>query len=79
MTTPKPLSPAAQAVQDAAYRVNDPRRSPHDELDLPAAIRRLADEVVPSTMCSARTDRGLQRTMIRNEILLIAAELKGSP
>lgn len=33
------LSPAAQAVLDAAYRVGKPDRSPHDELDLPAALR----------------------------------------
>jgi hypothetical protein len=36
------LSPAAQAVLDAAHRVGRPDRSPHDELDLVAALRAAA-------------------------------------
>jgi hypothetical protein len=36
------LSPAAQAVLDAAHRVGCPDRSPHDELDLVAALRAAA-------------------------------------
>ena len=78
MTT-KPLSPAAQAVETAVLKIASAPGNERRRIIAAAAIRELADLVVPSDMCSARTDRGLQRTLIRNEILRIAAELEGTP
>jgi hypothetical protein len=69
------LSPAAQAVLDAwaasengVYLEDDPER-------LAAALMAAADQVVP--VCSTKSDRGMQRMMIRNDFLVIADELKG--
>ena len=72
MATPNrpPLSPAAQAVWDAAVRA-EPGQA------ISAALKAAADEVVPA--CSTRSDRGTQRMMIRHEFLAIAAELEAQP
>ena len=68
------LSPAAQAVLDA---VEDDCIHPSDKHRLAAAaLRAAADQVVP--LCSTRSDRGTQRMMIRNDLLIIAAELEQS-
>ena len=67
------LSPAAQAVLDAAINVAE---SPDAEAIVSAAIRELADQVVP--------DEGNFLTPaivanIRAHILAIATELEGRP
>jgi hypothetical protein len=79
MTNSKPLSPAAQAIKDAAlsqYADCNVRRLAWP-LDMPvvaAALRAAADQVVPeggvflSTASAAR---------IRAELLTIASELEG--
>ncbi len=67
----EPLSPAAQAVLDAFRAVHDLRDCP----SIAAALRAAADQVVP--LCSTKSDRGIQRMMIRNDLLIIAAELEG--
>ena len=82
MTTP-PLSPAAQAVLDAAEQVPVPHGQafPLIRLEIAAAIRALAEQVVPEETwltsdetCYADYRKG-QET--RAEILAIAAELHG--
>jgi hypothetical protein len=45
-----------------------------DRPSIAAALRAAADQVVP--VCSAKSDRGIQRMMIRNDLLAIAAELE---
>jgi hypothetical protein len=79
MTTPKPLSPAAQAVLDA-YETT-PGVSP----GLAAALRAAADQVVPEEghtlpihTPSAEWLRFDERKKIRAEILAIADELEGA-
>ena len=72
------LSPAAQAVLDADCtrhglfneEIAQRRRS------IAAALRAAADQVAP--VCSTKSDRGIQRMMIRNDLLIIAAELEGA-
>jgi hypothetical protein len=75
----EPLSPAAQAVLDAANGRSS--YGPDDCLSesrwiAAAALRAAADQVVP--LCSTKSDRGIQRMMIRNDLLIIAAELEGA-
>ncbi len=81
----QPLSPAAQAVLDAFRNVPDLRDCP----SLAAAIRALADQVVPEDYDPPRglsypekdacIDGECSRNEdIRSEILAIAAELKGA-
>ena len=65
--------------------VNDPPCHPDDSdwsgcytcvhrAGIAAALRAAADQVVP--VCSTKSDRGTQRMMIRNDLLIIAAELE---
>jgi hypothetical protein len=68
------LSPATQAVLDAFWRDLDFRED-FTPANIAAALRAVADQVVP--VCSTKSDRGIQRMMIRNDLLIIAAELEG--
>ena len=84
------LSPAAQAVLDAANGFNS--YSPDDVLNesrwiVAAALRAAADQVVPltpkpsDTFCCPPVDTILWNrvTNIRNQLLAIAAELEPQP
>ena len=86
----EPLSPAAQAVKDAAQELYADRmaRKMAWPLDLPviaAALRAAADQVVPltpkpsDTFCCPPVDTILWKrvTDIRSQFLAIAAELEG--
>jgi hypothetical protein len=77
-TTKKVFSPAAQAVLDAFLGDAEDTGLQMDDLreNVAAALRAAADQVVP--VCSTKSDRGIQRMMIRNDLLIIAAELEGS-
>lgn len=70
------LSPQAQAVLDAAFSAywSAEQEAPNDEGMIAAALRAVADQVVPHT--AARTDRAANRRKIRAEILAIADELE---
>ena len=68
------LSPAALNVWCAFCGVVEDHGPPR--LGLAAALRAAAEQVVP--VCSTKSDRGVQRMMIRNDILCIAAELEGA-
>jgi len=81
------LSPAANAILDAAYRRMD--NNPHNEVEatLAAALRAVADQVVPNEpaptgmrpagdVYSSREIRRGQRQETRSQILAIAAELE---
>jgi len=78
------LSPAAQAVLDAAYREMDyaPRR--HVQWVTAAALRAAADQVVPTEtdLPPIAPDLGHfrqhERRLTRQRLLAIAAELEGS-
>ena len=71
------LSPAAQAVMIAATNGNfNVANDPVYKQCIAAALRAAADRVVP--VCSTKSDRGIQRMMIRNDLLIIAAELEGA-
>ncbi len=63
------LSPAAQAVLDAAYQRMD--ENPHNEVEatLAAALRAAADQVVPTTV-----DPRL--STVRSDLMRIATELE---
>jgi hypothetical protein len=61
-----PLSPAAQAVLDAAF--DTPEDCPYEH-DLAAALRAAADQVVPANGSRKNNE-------IRAELLAIAAELE---
>ncbi len=62
------LSPAAQAVWNAAY--NTPEDCPYEH-DLAAALRAAADQVVPPNGSRKNNE-------IRSELLAIAAELESN-
>ena len=64
---------AAHDILAAAYRLPLQNGQPN----MAAALEALADQVVPLINCNARTDRGRQRTFLRNDILAIAAQLRG--
>ena len=71
------LSPAAQAVLDAAYS-----KAATVERGIAAALRAAADQVVPretvtSLMRSFDLERLAQRQHTRVQLLAIAAELEG--
>ena len=70
------LSPAADAVLDAYMNncgwLDGPLEK--DYRCAAAVLRAAADQVVP--VCSTKSDRGIQRMMIRNDLLIIAAELE---
>lgn len=72
MTNPTPLSPAAQAVLDAAYNgANAVIFDTGDEIAMcaAAALRAVADQVVPES-CFETDD------LIRDALLAIADELE---
>ncbi len=86
MTTPNrpPLSPAAQAVMDAAWKELDyvPRR--HVCWVTGAALRAAADQVVPEADANRSPCRegcviGAAPERIRRDLLAIAAELEAQP
>jgi hypothetical protein len=84
MTTP-PLSPAAQAVLDAAEQVPVPHGQafPLIRLEIAAAICDLAEQVAPETLPAGLCDPELQcfveviNRTFRAKLLAIAAELNG--
>ena len=71
----KPLSPAAQAVLDAAINVAE---SPDAEAIAAAALKAAADQVAPSDAMEPRNHitMALECQRIRKELLAIAAELE---
>ena len=70
------LSPAAQAVLDAAYREMDyaPRR--HVQWVTAAALRTAADQVVPAPRLPYDSCCDVNAAAIRAELLAIAIELE---
>jgi hypothetical protein len=82
MTTP--LSPAAQAVLDAATSVCHPETEivafQCTRLEVAAAFRAAADQVVPETITPWNSTLFLIRSTpeVRAKLLAIAAELEGS-
>lgn len=89
MTNPTPLSPQAQAVRDAALATYDKSIPKDDSLwaldraSVVAALRAVADQVVPPALEEEFFDRNhalpLQKKVeIRLSLLAIAAELEGS-
>jgi hypothetical protein len=86
MTTP-PLSPAAQAVLNAAEQVPVPHGQafPLIRLEIAAAIRALAEQVVPymaepywdASSCHCDIELYTDNQRIRTKQLAIAAELDG--
>ena len=70
------LSPAAQAVLDAAINVAE---SPDAEAIVAAALEAAADQVAPSDAMEPRNNlpMAIECQRIRSELLAIAAELKG--
>ena len=81
----KPLSPAAQAVLDAAFPVYDEDEhlyvvsgEQHAGLIAAAALRAAADQVVPSDAMEPRNHipMALECQRIRDELLAIAYELE---
>jgi hypothetical protein len=74
------LSPAAQAVWDAAY--NTPEDCPYEH-DLAAALEAAADQVVPPAVILEYYERNESPVLgkaieVRNNLLAIAAELRGT-
>lgn len=83
MTTPTPLSPAAQAVLDAASASAIQNPCGTYERDIAAALRAAADQVVPveqapKLMKGVDLERLAQRQHSRAQILAIADELDGT-
>jgi len=70
----KPLSPAAQAVLDAA--MDTPEEQPY-VFDIAAALRAAADQVVPIPRLPYDSCCDVHAAAIRAELLAIAAELEG--
>jgi len=76
------LSPAANAILDAAYRCMD--NNPHNEVEatLAAALRAVADQVVPTEMDLPPIAPDLghfrqhERRLTRQRLLAIADELE---
>jgi|LakMenEpi03Aug12_release.lakeMendotaPanAssembly.Ray.scaffolds.fasta_scaffold462905_1 hypothetical protein len=79
MTTPKSLSPAAQAVLDAVLNETAPLSEQRQQrTDAGAALRAAADQVVPEQKPWHRTGLpGSTRHDVRAELLAIATELEG--
>ena len=69
------LSPAAQAVRQAANNVFD--RAGTTEQGIAAALRAAADQVAPHSNSEHLNDAGTERQEVRSELLAIAAELEG--
>jgi hypothetical protein len=79
----KPLSPAAQAVLDAAFSAywSAEQEAPNDEgMIAAAALRAAADQVVPDDAVEPRNylPMAMECQRIRRELLAIAAELEAS-
>jgi hypothetical protein len=83
----KPLSPAAQAVKDAAFSAywSAEQEAPNDaHVIAAAALRAAADQVAPEVYFSYTDHRDWDKGMeaksdeIREAILVIAAELEGN-
>ncbi len=76
-----PLSPAAQAVLDAAFPAYADETlyvatgEQHAGKIAAAALRAAADQVVPHT-AGDRTDRAANRRKIRHKLLALATELE---
>jgi hypothetical protein len=70
------LSPAAQAVLDAAYQRMD--ENPHNEVEatLAAALRAAADQVVPVPIKTQTPDEHWALLGVKNRLLSIADELE---
>jgi hypothetical protein len=70
------ISPAAQAVLDAAYQRMD--ENPHNEVEatLAAALRAAADQVVPAPHLPYDSCCDVNASAIRAELLAIAIELE---
>lgn len=89
MTDPTPLSPAAQAVLNAAQEASE--RSPDDILNegrqiAVAVLKALADHVTSDEIMDSLSgedgegwSRMKEREIIRDELLARAAELEGQP
>jgi hypothetical protein len=78
------LSPAAQAVRDAALATYDKSIPKDDSLwaldraSVVAALRAVADQVVPLPRLPYDSCCDVSASAIRAELLAIAAELEGS-
>ena len=78
----KPLSPAAQAVFDATYSEMDYAPERHVRWAAAAALEAVADQVVPKD-ANPHWDTNVDwakwraRDDVRDQLLAIAAELKG--
>lgn len=78
------LSPAAQAVLEACWKARDAALDEEDMLGLAAALEALADQVAPEDYSCYENDRAhdfgmeTRNEAIREQILAIAAELRGS-
>ncbi len=77
------LSPTARAVLTAVtqrkYSLNPedvPQLAASIASGVATALRAAADQVVP--VCNTRSDRGMLRMMIRNDLFAIADELEGN-
>jgi hypothetical protein len=78
----EPLSPAAQAVLDAAFSAywSAEQEAPNDEgMIAAAALRAAADQVVPEDgdPIYGLTPARAERQIVRRKFLAIAAELEG--
>ena len=79
MTTPSPLSPAAQAVWAAYLDQSEIDETPADLPAFAVALNALADQVVPENLFGpAENVAAAQREITRREILAIAVELRGA-
>jgi hypothetical protein len=78
------LSPAVQAVLDAAVGVYEPNVCYEHKISIAAALRAAADQVAPEVYFSHTDHRDWDKGMeaksdeIREAILVIAAELEGN-
>ena len=83
MSTPRPPSPAAQAVFDAFLYEWDVYAVDEARYGIAAAIRALAEQVAPETLPAGLCDPELQcfveviNRTFRAKLLAIAAELDG--
>jgi hypothetical protein len=83
MSTPPPLSPAAQAVFDAYQNAHDGEYIdgewiPDERAMVAAAIRAVADQVAWAIPDDCSADVFNRQLKIRSEILAIADELDGT-
>jgi len=79
MTSPTPLSPAAQAVMDAYYKGLEATSSDcaSEEDALAAALRAAADQVVPEFWHEKGDIYAETKHDVRADLLAIADELEG--